>query len=159
MYPPAPVTKTELTRFPVLDITLSFPVILPLTGSRSGHAVVSSPMALVPRTCRPARPCPAESPGAAHSRGSMQSHRWDRPARNAGLSVIRQPGLRSGVREMAGRDARRYQIVGTGVPAGFGTTGTEASPTGFLVGQASCLSLNDGQDARPTEEGIASLTG
>jgi hypothetical protein len=25
-----------------------------------------------------------------------------------------------------------------------------------LVGQASCLSLNDGQDARPTEEEIAS---
>jgi len=25
-----------------------------------------------------------------------------------------------------------------------------------LVGQASCLSPNDGQDARPTEEGIAS---
>jgi hypothetical protein len=25
-----------------------------------------------------------------------------------------------------------------------------------LVGQAFCLSLNDGQDARPTEEGIAS---
>jgi len=26
-----------------------------------------------------------------------QSHRWDRPARNAGLPVIRHPGLRSGV--------------------------------------------------------------
>jgi hypothetical protein len=29
-------------------------------------------------------------------------------------------GLRSGVQEMAGRDARRYQIVGTDVPAGAG---------------------------------------
>jgi len=36
-------------------------------------------------------------------------------------------------------------------------TGTEAGPTVFLVGQASCLSLNDGQDARPTKEEIASL--
>jgi hypothetical protein len=35
-------------------------------------------------------------------------------------------GLRSGVQEMAGRDARRYQIVGTGVPAG----------AGFLAGQS-----------------------
>ena len=30
----------------------------------------------------------------------------------------RYPGLRSGVQEMAGRDARRYQIAGTGVPSG-----------------------------------------
>jgi hypothetical protein len=37
-----------------------------------------------------------------------------------------------------------------GVPAGgFGMTGTEARPTGFLVGQASCLSLNDGQSRVP----------
>ena len=37
-----------------------------------------------------------------------------------GIAVIRHPGRRSGVQEMAGRDARRYQIVGTGVPAGAG---------------------------------------
>ena len=30
-------------------------------------------------------------------------------------------------------------------------------PVWIPGGQASCLSLNDGQDARPTEEGIASL--
>ena len=36
------------------------------------------------------------------------------------LPVIRHPGLGSEVQEMAGRDARRYQIVGTGVPAGAG---------------------------------------
>ena len=119
---------------------------------------MSSPMALVPRTCNPARPCPAESP-VLHTAVAACNLIGGTVPRNAGLSVIRHPGLRSGVREMAVRDARRYQIVGTGIPAGFGTTGTEAGPTGFLVGQASCLSLNDGQDARPTEEGIASLTG
>ena len=62
-----------------------------------------------------------------------------RSARDAGLPAIRHTGLRSGVQEMAGRDARRYQIVGTGVPAGGG----------FPVGQASCLSVEDGQDAHP----------
>jgi hypothetical protein len=46
-----------------------------------------------------------------------QSHRWDRPALNAGLPVIRHPGLRSG--------------GSAGVPAGFGATGTEAGPTKF----------------------------
>ena len=61
-----------------------------------------------------------------HIRGTMLSPRGDRPARNAGLPSIRHYGLRSGVREMAGREARRYQIVGTGVPAG----------AGFLVGQS-----------------------
>jgi hypothetical protein len=51
---------------------------------------------------------------------------------------LAHPGLRSG--------------GSAGVPAGgSGTTGTEAGPR-FLVGQASCLSLNDGQDARPTED-------
>jgi hypothetical protein len=43
-------------------------------------------------------------------------------------------GLRSGVQEMAGRDARRYQIVGTGVAAGLGFPRTR-----------DCLSPNDGQ--------------
>ena len=48
------------------------------------------------------------------------------PAQDAGLPVIGHAGLQFGVREMAGRDARRYHIVGTGVPAG----------AGFLVGQS-----------------------
>jgi hypothetical protein len=76
-----------------------------------------------------------------------QSHWWDRPARNAGLPAIRHPGLRSGVQEMAGRDARRYQIVGTGVPAG----------ADFPVGQASCVSIEDGQDAHPNGDCSTSL--
>jgi hypothetical protein len=54
------------------------------------------------------------APVIARSETTKQSQRWDRPARNAGLPVIRHPGPRSGVKEMAGRDARCYQIVGTG---------------------------------------------
>ena len=40
--------------------------------------------------------------------------------RSRPLETRGHPGLRSGVQEMAGRDARRHQIVGTGVPAGAG---------------------------------------
>ena len=36
-----------------------------------------------------------------------------------------------------------------GVPAGFRATGTEAGPTGFLVGRASCPSLSDRQSRVP----------
>jgi hypothetical protein len=45
------------------------------------------------------------APVIARSETTKQSQRWDRPARNAGLPVIRHPGPRSGVKEMAGRDA------------------------------------------------------
>ena len=60
------------------------------------------------------------APVIGRSETTKHSHWWGRPARNAGLPVVRHPGLRFVGQEMAGRDARRYQIVGTGVPAGAG---------------------------------------
>ena len=60
-----------------------------------------------------------------------QSHRWDRPAQNAGLPVIRHPGPRSG--------GRKWRA---GTPAALSGTGGRCASGGTASG----MSVEDARD-------------